>query len=204
MSKLKVFPVDLLGTAPSNKVVGEVRTIQRNEDRIFIPTGGPFFTKSLKVWAGTTLLTVKKDYQAMDLNRDATIDSGKEVCNAIQLKHSATTFTLEYQVIGGEYTDMAEELASFIKGTPINDLTKLDYSKVLYKILKESKDDFELAKKHGSIEIIVFSSVITMGKLLAEYIDEDTANDLLKTFYNITKENAEKKLEEFKNHFERK
>ena len=43
-----------------------------------------------------------------------------------------------------------------------------------------------------------------LGKLLAEYIDEDTANDLLKTFYNITKENAEKKLEEFKNHLERK
>ena len=52
MSKLKVFPVDLLGTAPSNKVVGEVRTIQRNEDRIFIPTGGPFYSKSLKVWSG--------------------------------------------------------------------------------------------------------------------------------------------------------
>lgn len=135
MGKLKTFPVDLLGTAPSNKISGEVRKIVVNGDRIFIPTGGPFFTKSLKVWAGTTLLTVKKDYQAMDLNRDATIDSGKEVCNAIQIKHGATTFTLEYQVIGGEYTDMAEELASFIKGTPINDLTKLDYSKVLYKPL---------------------------------------------------------------------
>ena len=94
-------------------------------------------------------------------------------------------------------TEYQKDLMEFL-------LTSSSYSKVLYKILKESKDDFELAKKHGSIEIIVFSSVITMGKLLAEYIDEDTANDLLKTFYNITKENAEKKLEEFKNHFERK
>jgi hypothetical protein len=94
-------------------------------------------------------------------------------------------------------TEYQKDLMEFL-------LTSSSYSKVLYKILKESKDDFELAKKHGSIEIIVFSSVITMGKLLAEYIDEDTANDLLKTFYNITKENAEKKLQEFKNHFERK
>ena len=94
-------------------------------------------------------------------------------------------------------TEYQKDLMEFL-------LTSSSYSKVLYKILKESKDDFELAKKHGSIEIIVFSSVITMGKLLAEYIDEDTANDLLKTFYNITKENAEKKLEEFKNHLERK
>ena len=94
-------------------------------------------------------------------------------------------------------TEYQKDLMEFL-------LTSSSYSKVLYKILKESKDDFELAKKHGSIEIIVFSSVITMVKLLAEYIDEDTANDLLKTFYNITKENAEKKLEEFKNHLERK
>ena len=94
-------------------------------------------------------------------------------------------------------TEYQKDLMEFL-------LTSSSYSKVLYKILKESKDDFELAKKHGSIEIIVFSSVITMGKLLAEYIDEGTANDLLKTFYNITKENAEKKLEEFKNHLERK
>ena len=94
-------------------------------------------------------------------------------------------------------TEYQKDLMEFL-------LTSSSYSKDLYKILKESKDDFELAKKHGSIEIIVFSSVITMGKLLAEYIDEDTANDLLKTFYNITKENAEKKLEEFKNHLERK
>ena len=92
-------------------------------------------------------------------------------------------------------TEYQKDLMEFL-------LTSSSYSKVLYKILKESKDDFELAKKHGSIEIIVFSSVITMGKLLAEYIDEDTANDLLKTFYNITKENAEKKLEEFKKHYQ--
>ena len=94
-------------------------------------------------------------------------------------------------------TEYQKDLMEFL-------LTSSSYSKVLYKILKESKDDFEFAQKHENIEIIVFSSVITMGKLLAEYIDEDTANDLLKTFYNITKENAEKKLEEFKNHLERK
>ena len=41
MAALKTFPIDLLGTAPSNKISGEVRTITRNEDRIFIPTGGP-------------------------------------------------------------------------------------------------------------------------------------------------------------------
>lgn len=188
MGKLKTFPVDLLGTAPSNKISGEVRKIVVNGDRIFIPTGGPFFTKSLKVWAGTTLLTVKKDYQAMDLNRDATIDSGKEVCNAIQLKHSATTFTLEYQVIGGEYTDMAEELASFIKGTPINDLTKLDYSKVLYKPLVFPPSP------HGHVA----TDWIGYGESIALLDQVKSAASVGRTkIFDAVKELAKKRIEEY-------
>lgn len=188
MGKLKTFPVDLLGIAPSNKISGEVRKIVVNGDRIFIPTGGPFFTKSLKVWAGTTLLTVKKDYQAIDLNRDATIDSGKEVCNAIQIKHAATTFTLEYQVIGGEYTDMAEELASFIKGTPINDLTKLDYSKVLYKPLVFPPS----AHNHVATDWIGYGESIA----LLDQVKSAASVGRVKIF-DAVKELAKKRIEEY-------
>ena len=78
------------------------------------------------------------------------------------------------------------------------------YSKKLYEILKDSMDDFEFAQKNGSIEIVVFSSVKTMGKLLVEYTEEEIANDLTKSIYGFTIEEAEKKLQEFKNHFERK
>ena len=78
------------------------------------------------------------------------------------------------------------------------------YSKKLYEILKDSMDDFEFAQKNGSIEIVVFSSVKTMGKLLVEYTEEEIANDLTKSIYGLTIEEAEKKLQEFKNHFERK
>ena len=78
------------------------------------------------------------------------------------------------------------------------------YSKKLYEILKDSMDDFEFAQKNGSIEIVVFSSVKTMGKLLVEYTEEEIANDAIKSAYGLTIEEAEKKLQEFKNHFERK
>ena len=78
------------------------------------------------------------------------------------------------------------------------------YSKKLYEILKDSMDDFEFAQKNGSIEMVVFSSVKTMGKLLVEYTEEEIANDLTKSIYGLTIEEAEKKLQEFKNHFERK
>ena len=78
------------------------------------------------------------------------------------------------------------------------------YSKKLYEILKDSMDHFEFAQKNGSIEIVVFSSVKTMGELLVEYTEEEIANDLTKSIYGLTIEEAEKKLQEFKNHLERK
>ena len=78
------------------------------------------------------------------------------------------------------------------------------YSKKLYEILKDSMDHFEFAQKNGSIEIVVFSSVKTMGKLLVEYTEEEIANDLTKSIYGLTIEEAEKKLQEFKNQLEKK
>ncbi len=64
--------------------------------------------------------------------------------------------------------------------------------------LKDSKDDFDFAQKNGNIEIIVFNSVKTMGKLLVEYTEEEIANDLTKSIYGLTIEEAEKKLQEIK------
>ena len=78
------------------------------------------------------------------------------------------------------------------------------YSKKLYEILKDSMDHFEFAQKNGSIEIVVFSSVKTMGELFVEYTEEEIANDLIKYLYGFTIEETEKKLEEFKNQLERK
>ena len=78
------------------------------------------------------------------------------------------------------------------------------YSKKLYEILKDSYDDFEFAKKNGNIEIVIFNSIKTIYKLLAKYTEEEVANDLIKSLYGFTIEETEKKLEEFKNHFERK
>lgn len=94
-------------------------------------------------------------------------------------------------------TEYQKDLMEFLFISPI-------YSKKLYEILKDSKDDFEFAQKNGSIEIVVFSSVKTMGKLLVEYTEEEIANDLTKSIYGLTIEEAEKKLQEFKYHFERK
>ena len=88
-------------------------------------------------------------------------------------------------------SEYQKKLVQFFLISPI-------YSKKLYEILKDSMDDFEFAQKNESIEIVVFSSVKTMGELLVEYTEEEIANDLIKYLYGLTIEEAEKKIQEFK------
>ncbi len=94
-------------------------------------------------------------------------------------------------------TEYQKNLYDFLFISPI-------YNKEIYKILKASREVFEFAEKNGSIEIVVFSSVKTMGELFVEYTEEEIANDLTKSIYGLTIEEAEKKLQESKNQLEKK
>jgi hypothetical protein len=85
MGQLINYPLDKSGRSATNKVSGEERYIAKNSDRVFIPTAGSYFTESLKVYAGTTLLTRNKDYFCESLNRNATMATGFEVCDAIRI-----------------------------------------------------------------------------------------------------------------------
>ena len=94
-------------------------------------------------------------------------------------------------------TEYEKNLVQFCLISPI-------YNENIYEIVKASMDDFEFARENESIEIIVFSSVKTIYKLLAKYAEKEIANDAIKSAYDLTIEEAEEKLQEFKNHFERK
>ena len=133
MATLKTYALDLTGAKASNKIAGEVKTISKDADRVFIPTGGPFYTKSLKVWSGTTLLKPLVDYVALELNREGTVDSGKEVCNVLYIKNAAENFKLDYQVIGGQYADLTNELTALLNATPIDKLNVLTWGSILNK-----------------------------------------------------------------------
>ena len=133
MATLKTYALDLTGAKASNKIAGEDKTISKDADRVFIPTGGPFYTKSLKVWSGTTLLKPLVDYVALELNREGTVDSGKEVCNVLYIKNAAKSFKLDYQVIGGQYADLTNELTALLNATPIDKLNVLTWGSILNK-----------------------------------------------------------------------
>ena len=131
-----VYPLDLSGTAIDNRIVGEAKHIAVDPDRVFIPTGGPFYTKSLRVKRSGVLLTPFTDYKCLELNVDGTLASGKEVCNVILISAAGTDFTIDYQVIGGEYSDLSNELANLIANTPLNQLGVLEWGGIVNKPLK--------------------------------------------------------------------
>ena len=166
-----------------------------------------------------TLITWKitKDKEQNAIKEKEKLEAKKEVLNYISNIGTSTiklkNFRNEYYKVSQNLTneqkkefqlnnahlitEYEKNLVQFCLISPI-------YSKKLYEILKDSMDDFEFAQKNESIEIVVFSSVKTMGELLVEYTEEEIANDLIKYLYGLTIEEAEKKIQEFKNHLERK
>ena len=166
-----------------------------------------------------TLITWKitKDKERNELKEKEKLEAKKEVSNYIS---NIGTSTIKLKNFRNEYyklsqnltneqkkefqlqnahliTEYQKNLVQFCLISPI-------YNENIYEIVKASMDDFEFARENESIEIVVFSSVKTMGELLVEYTEEEIANDLIKYLYGFTIEETEKKLEEFKNQLERK
>ena len=166
-----------------------------------------------------TLITWKitKDKERNELKEKEKLEYKKEILNYIS---NIGTSTIKLKNFRNQYTSVSDKLSDeekmklqlqnahliseykknleeFLFISPI-------YNTNIYKILKASRENFEFAEKNGIIEIVPFSSVKTMGELFVEYTEEEIANDLTKSIYGLTIEEAEKKLQEFKNHFERK
>ena len=166
-----------------------------------------------------TLITWKitKDKERNELKEKEKLEAKKEILNYIS---NIGTSTIKLKNFRNQYTSVSDKLSDeekmklqlqnahliseYQKNLVQFCLISPIYNENIYEIVKASMDDFKFAQKNGSIEIVVFSSVKTMGKLLVEYTEEEIANDLTKSIYGLTIEEAEKKLQEFKNHFERK
>lgn len=102
----KGFPLDLTGSNVRNKVVNDARTLTTNADAIFVPDGGPFFTRSMVIRSGTTILKPNVDYKCLHLLKDASLATGLDVCGVVMITNEQVTqITMTYQVIGGEYAN---------------------------------------------------------------------------------------------------
>ena len=111
------YPLDLSGTSPTNLVRGEVREIPTDRHRAFVPSAGPFYTDSLKVYNDDTNepLKVVDDYVLFQPHLQAQLRSGKDVQSAIMLTGSTPIrVRFDYQVVGGEYSWNLDALIDLI------------------------------------------------------------------------------------------
>ena len=100
------FPLDLTGSNPRNKVVNDTRTLTTNTDAVFVPDGGPFYSRTLVITSGTQVLKPNVDYKCLHLLKDASLASGLDVCGIVMITNEQVTeVNLTYQVIGGEYAN---------------------------------------------------------------------------------------------------
>lgn len=98
------FPLDLTGENPRNLVVNDTRTIAGNDDSVFVPDGGPFFTRTLVIQSGSKTLIPNVDYKCLHLLKDASVQSGLDVSAVVMItNNSISNITMNYQVIGGQY-----------------------------------------------------------------------------------------------------
>ncbi len=112
------YPLDLEGTSPTNKVVGERREITTNNARVFVPKAGPFYTSSFTIINVDTGLPLKPvdDFVLAQPFSQASLRSGKDVQCAVVIKSSAPiSVEISYQVVGGEYSWNLKALADLIE-----------------------------------------------------------------------------------------
>ena len=111
------YPLDLEGSSPTNKIVGERREITANNTRAFVPKAGPFYTSSFTIINVDTGLALKPvdDYVLAQPFSQASLRSGKDVQCAVVIKSNAPmTVEISYQVVGGEYSWNLKALADLI------------------------------------------------------------------------------------------
>ncbi len=123
------YPLDLTGIALTNHVVGEVHLIASSVDRFIVPIGGPFYTSTMVVRNNVTnaILQPGTQYKILNHVEDACQESGKNVCGIVYVSDQLIpSVTLEYQVVGGQYQNMAALIAEMLQTNPLDPNKPID------------------------------------------------------------------------------
>lgn len=112
------FEFDPTGVNPDNKIENEVHNFTHPSHRLFIPAEGVFYTNDLVVkdQSGNTLQALT-DYVAVVLH-EVTYQVGLEACCGLLIKNqAASSVSITYQAVGGEYGNVQTELQDLIDNT---------------------------------------------------------------------------------------
>ena len=129
MSRPSSRPYDPTARSVMNLIVGEVRPLTTAEDYIFVPSHGPFYVENAVLRSKGLLLKKGKDYEFKALHMSAAQASGKSVACVIQITNkSLFEVTVDYQVVGGRYSEVYSVLKFLIDnmGEPIVDYIPWD------------------------------------------------------------------------------
>lgn len=133
---IPTYDLDLTASNVANKILNEVHTFTTANDRLFMPSGGPFYTEFgfvLNDNNGVPLLP-GLDYVAVEMLGNASVASSKEVCALIDVrKQGITGVTMTCQVIGGDYQNISADLANFLNNLPSGGIGTVEWGTILDK-----------------------------------------------------------------------
>lgn len=111
-------PYDPTGRAILNFVESEIQEVGTNNERLFVPSHGPFYLNSLTVMDGAVPLVRNVDYFVYVLHVRASKDSGKPVACCIKVvKKGVSKVSITYQAVGGKYNYVFEIIKDLIEGS---------------------------------------------------------------------------------------
>lgn len=131
------YPLDVLGTSVTNKVVGEELSVPRGpRSRAFALKAGPFFANSVVVRDAATgqPLTPMEDYKILYELEDATIEVGQSI-RAVVWVHNESVYgnlLVDYQVLGGKYQSNGAVIAMLIETLQIDERV-VEWDDILFK-----------------------------------------------------------------------
>lgn len=133
------YPLDLTGVNHNNLVSNEMHILPTNvQNRAILPSYGPYYTESLIVKDNVTgdILDKGIHYENLHLLEEATIRTGKEVCEVIIIKDISVSneIIITYQTIGGLYQRTSDAILQLYNAV-MNDNRPVHWSNIINKPL---------------------------------------------------------------------
>ena len=127
------YTLDLAATNPLNKIT--TKHLRAGASVwYFRPIGGAFFTKDLVVTNTVTgqVLQPNIHYRCLDLNNNASMQSGKEVCDSLViLTTGLSDVTITRRVIGGQYEPIGSNIDTLITDQDLDRLNSSTWGQII-------------------------------------------------------------------------
>ena len=124
------YPLDILGTNPDNRMLGEKHTIGTTRGRIFIADAGPFFGHTAVVRDATNgqVLEPHNDYVLIHSVREAQEITANPVYCGVRILNPDVSTEIEIDVsyVGGEFSYMTGTLMAMLVDL-LNDDREIDW-----------------------------------------------------------------------------